>query len=299
MRSQSRLFLWIAVATLALLAVSLTPLGSTSYAAQAQGRNYVHFLMRNQPGHDTAAKGKTIPYLGGPVMGGVTSVYTIFWQPTGSKVDPRYDGLLNRFFNDFSQSTVYKIVKQYTDSKGNVSTGVNLGGSWVDTQPYPGKFISDKQLQAEVSHAMKVNGWTSSLQHSFFVFSVKSEPICFDSAGKQCSGNVFCAYHGNFGNVIYSAMPDLLCGTPTSPNHDPEADNVIDSSSHELMESLTDPLGNAWTSNSLGEIGDPCSTTWGKPNPQYNNGDITGHGNFYMVQKEWSNIRHGCAVMYP
>lgn len=147
---------------------------------------------------------------------------------------------------------------------------------------------------------MQVNGWTSSLQHAFFVFPIKSEPICFDKAGKQCSGNVFCAYHGFYGtNTIYAAMPDLLCGTPTSPNNDPEADNVIDSSSHELMEALTDPLLNAWTSNSLGEIGDPCSTVWGKPNPKYNNGDIMGNGNFYMVQKEWSNAHHGCATRYP
>ena len=224
-------------------------------------------------------------------MFGTVSVYTIFWDPKGSTVDPRFNGLLNQFFNDFSQSTVFTITQQYKDSQGHLPSAVKIGASWIDTQAYPSNDLSDKQIQAEVTHAMHVNGWTSSLQHVFFVFTVQSE---------RMGNGSFCAYHNTFGNkIIYAAMPDLLCGTPTSPNNDKFADNVIDSSSHELMESMTDPLLNAWTSNSLGEIGDPCSTTWGKPNPKYNNGDITGNGHFYMVQKEWSNAVHGCAMRFP
>ncbi|MBV9712472.1 MAG: hypothetical protein JO011_16325, partial [Ktedonobacteraceae bacterium] len=208
-----------------------------------------------------------------------------------------YNSLINRFFNDFSQSTVFHITHQYKDSNGNVPGSVTLGGTWVDTHAYPGRFISDSQLQSEVKRAMKTKHWTSSLQHAFFVFPVASEPICSDSAGSQCSGSSFCAYHDTFGNnVIYAAMPDLRCGTPTSPNNNPEAENVIDSGSHELMEAMTDPLLNAWTSNSLGEIGDPCSTSYPSPNPAYNGGDITGNGHFYMVQEEWSNAAGGCSL---
>lgn len=289
------------VTTLILTVMTLVTSGgvfaaSISATTSSHQPHFYYAHANNQQSAIPQAK-QTIPYNGGPVMKGSVAVFTIFWQPKGSKVGAGYNSLINRFFNDFTPSTIFHIATQYKDSTGGAPSSVTLGGSWVDTRAYPGSFISDSQLQAEVSLAMKTNAWKASLQHAFFVFPVASEPICFDSAGSQCSGSSFCAYHDTFGsNVIYAAMPDLRCGTPTSPNNNPEAENVIDSGSHELMEAMTDPLLNAWTSNSLGEIGDPCSTSYPAPNPAFNNGDITGNGHFYMLQEEWSNAAGGCSL---
>lgn len=243
-------------------------------------------------------KQPNVTYHGGPVVDGTMVVYAIFWQPTGKSVPPGYNNLILRYFSDIGSTALYHNNVQYTDSHGKFPSNATLGGSWVDTHAYPGKFVIDKQLQAEVSKAEKVNGWTSSLHHAFFVFTVKGEIICFDAAHKTCSNNVFCAYHSNFGNTLYASMPDVgVCGTPTSPNHDPEGDSTVDSTSHEQNETASDPLGTAWFDASGNEIGDLCSTSYGPLNPD--GSDLVANGHPYIVQEEWDNAKHACEIKGP
>ncbi len=241
---------------------------------------------------------RNVTYHGGPIMNGTSVDYLIFWEPTGSKVPATFNSLIERYFHDVGNSPLYHNNIQYTDKQGGKPQMSSFGGAWVDTQPYPANPIIDKQEQQEVTHAMKVNGWTASLQHVFFVFTVKGEIVCFNQNHKQCSNNVFCAYHSWFnGDVIYGVMPDVLCGTPDSPNHDPQADNVIDSTSHEQNEAATDPLGNAWYNSHGAEIGDLCSTSYGPL--KYQGGDVLFNGHPYTLQEEWDNAKSGCTLKGP
>ena len=239
-------------------------------------------------------------YRGGPVMEGTAQAYAIFWEPTGSYVSPRYNSLILQYFKDIGSSSLYHNDTQYKDSTNNAPTSAVLGGSWIDTAGYPSGTLSDAQVQAEVTHAQSVNGWSSSLKNVFFVFTAKGENICINSS--TCFGSTFCAYHGNFGNTLYAAMPYTgtylaNCGVPSSPNKDFDADSTINVTSHEQNEAATDPLGTAWYDSIGNEIGDKSAWKFGKLNAA--GGDVTWKGHSYEVQKEWDNKVKGCVLVGP
>jgi hypothetical protein len=118
----------------------------------------------------------------------------------------------------------------------------------------------------------------------------------------------FCAYHGSadfkdIGHVIYSVEPfqnvrgcHVRVGTTNGRLID-STNNVL---SHELIEAITDPDGEAWW-NSLDnglfgqEIGDECSfvTTGG-----FDPSTIRIGPKLYAIQPEYSNDHHAC-VTHP
>jgi len=233
-------------------------------------------------------------------MVGTATAYAIFWEPTGSFVSSRYNSLILQYFADIGGSKLYRNDTQYKNSANIAPSGAVLGGSWVDTNAYPSGTLSDTQIQAEVTHAQSVKGWSSSLNNVFFVFTAKGENICIDSS--TCFGSTFCAYHGNFGNTLYAAMPYTgtylaNCGVPHSPNADLDADSTINVTSHEQNEAATDPLGTAWYDPAGNEIGDKCAWNFGPINTA--GGDVTWNGHSYEVQKEWDNKVKGCVLSGP
>jgi hypothetical protein len=79
-------------------------------------------------------------------------------------------------------------------------------------------------------------------------------------------------------------------GTPNGADTDAE----ISIASHELMETVTDPMLNAWFDASGAEIGDKCAYTYG---PTSSNGsDLTVNGHPYIVQEEFDNANLGCSI---
>lgn len=169
-----------------------------------------------------------------------------------------------------------------------------------DTQAYPESPLLDIDMQHEVTRAQSVNGWSSSINNIFFVFTQKSEDLCFDSTHAQCASNYFCAYHSSFGsNTLYAAMPyaaSFSCNPGSSPNNN-DADQTINVTSHEQIEAATDPLGNAWYDSTGAEIGDKCAWTFGTKNSS--GGDVTWNGHSYILQKEWDNKVTGCVMTGP
>ena len=236
---------------------------------------------------------------GGSVMAGTAHVFAIFWEPTGSTVSTNYNALIERFVPDLGASGLYHNNVQYTGVNGTISNMV-LSGVFVDTAPYPSNPISDAQVQAEVTHAKTVNGWASSIDNIFPVFTAKNENICL---GNSCSFTTFCGYHNFFGsNTLYAALPYTgtnlsACGVPVSPNHDFDADSTINVLSHELNEAATDPLLNAWFDSSGNEIGDKCNFNFGPT--LSSGGDVVFSGHPYEVQKEWDNRVSGCVLSGP
>ena len=78
-----------------------------------------------------------------------------------------------------------------------------------------------------------------------------------------------------------------------SPNS-PEVDSQANVLSHELIEAITDPDGDAWwNAYDLAlfgaEIGDGCA----QASYSYANTNIGGHA--YEIQPEYSNAAHACA----
>lgn len=289
---------------LALAAIAMIPLSASAVSSSATGyhrhrsHHQPHFFLK--PGRLSPNVGSNLQYNGGPVMTGTTNVYAIFWEPTGN-VSSTYHSLIERYFTDVGGTDLYNNNTQYTDTSGNASSNTTLAGSWVDSTAYPESPLVDSDIQNEVSRAQSANGWTSSVDNIFFVFTEAGQDLCADSSQTQCASNTFCAYHNFFGsNTIYAAMPyaaSFSCNGGQGPNSDQAADETINVTSHEQMEAATDPLLNAWTDSSGQEIGDKCAWTFGSVNTDGSNVNWNSHP--YLVQEEWDNAQSGCVLSGP
>jgi hypothetical protein len=229
-------------------------------------------------------------YHGGPVMTTATT-YAIFWSPAtlqngqATSLPARYQNIQAAFLRSYPGHGIDNNNTQYYMASGSgflrftnfVQNVGSLGGSFVDTTPYPssgcfdnvtpGNCLSDAQIQAEVQKVMALNGWTGGLNHIFFVYTSSGEGSC---ASFGCAYINYCAYHGYFMNgstpVLYGNEPYAAagyCQAGSSPNGDPAGDAAASITSHELTEAITDPELNAWYSSSGEEIGDLCAWNYG------------------------------------
>ena len=223
---------------------------------------------------------------------------------------------------------LWATMTQYSDSQtiANqtpfIQGGGGLGGFTVDATALPasgctdtvtpGNCVTDAQLTTEIQAVMAKQGWTGSatgqpITNFFAMFTPNGEGSCFDNTNASCAYTQYCAYHsfftsGSLGTVIYGNEPYgtangcWITGTP-SPNQDISADSASTALVHEIAESVTDPLINAWFHvNAGGEIGDLCNFNFGTDTwSSGNNGagvldaNQMWNGSFFQVQRLWSN----------
>jgi hypothetical protein len=267
--------------------------------------------------------GCTPPLLngGGPVMGtpttpGQNTQYSIYWDPS-SAMSATFKNTVDQYLADVQADSgkatnVYSVSTQYSGIQ-YVSV---FGGRLPAPDPLPSTngctvdpgftaCLSDAQLQTEIANVIAAQnlGTKADLGHQFLLFLAPGVESC-DSPG-SCSNSKFCGYHSNFdiasGKVIYSDMPYSTtqgCASGQQPNGDPIADGEIDTLSHELAESITDPVSQAptWGDSTGHEIGDECSNIYGTPlgsvdtsNPDTTKYNQSINGHFYYTQEEFSN----------
>jgi uncharacterized repeat protein (TIGR01451 family) len=266
----------------------------------------------------------------GPIMP-TTTIYFDFWLPAGQHYestaagDTNYENLLIRFAKDIGSSQYHNIVTQYAGTNGTTGNPVTFGGSWVDTTtPYPhagttADPLKDSDIRTEVHHAAATNGWTEDINHIVAVFTATGIQECM---GSLCtfSSNGFCAYHNHFSdgsndaiyafmsfdNFTHAAGKTCVAGQTSGdndpnrsiyPNGDVSADAEVNTFSHELIEAETDPHPNATWTGPNGEIGDACNFNFAPRND--NGADVYLGGHPYIVQQEYSNAAHTCAIDLP
>src|SRR5690348_8995046 len=84
----------------------------------------------------------TFRYHRGSVVNDLTA-YLLFWLPNGYTFEPngsssRYERLMEQYFQDVGGTPFYNTLTQYYATvTGPIRNVVTLGGSYVDTQPYP------------------------------------------------------------------------------------------------------------------------------------------------------------------
>ena len=144
-------------------------------------------------------------------------------------------------------------------------------------------------------------------------FMPKHVETCFTStngaSGGTCSINVnggFCGYHtftspplvANMSFAVVDSPLGWTCssdagsntGGNQSPNGNIEADTEISITSHEIIETITDPQGNAWYDAAGYENGDECAYIFGDSTSfigaagAKHNQVVNGH--FYFIQQE-------------
>ena len=260
-----------------------------------------------------------LAYLGGAVLPFAQS-HPIFLLPNGSCPVATCWGDPDSFLTDFADSELAHITDQYVaqHSGGRYALGDEFT---VAYNPTPSTApLTDTDIRAIVHAAALLSGETG-YGHIFHVFLPPGQDECFTAAAKTCyspdvpDSFAFCAYHNSVdftdvGHVLYSVQPfqnvDGCRLRPGTPNG-----QLIDSTnstlSHELIEIITDPDGDAWLNftNVLlagEEIADECDFFVVLPiSPTqaaiFGDPAVFRVGrHLYATQPEYSNSDHACRV---
>ncbi len=245
-----------------------------------------------------------------------------------------YQSAVEKFFQDLSGTPLYNIVTQYNDSSAvPVPNSESLGApSFTDTTTVPPSGcdgspngavgvtphcpLTDGDIQNEIDVALAANPtWAKpGTNVEYFVYTPSDAGECDGSKNMSGQYNCFasnvglgtneagsyCAYHGDHSGGPYGFMPfagngSCYPGAPGFPNG-PNIDTVLSATSHEMIESNTDPDLGAWLDVCGAEIGDKCAYNLGFTSPDGTN--IVLNGDRYQIQQEWSNDISGCAKRY-
>jgi hypothetical protein len=112
-----------------------------------------------------------------------------------------------------------------------------------------------------------------------------------------------CAYHSSIGSgpnvTLLASMPfadTVACNLGVPTPHGSAADAVLNVTSHEHNETITDPTGGGRYDSSGYEEADECGYDFGATHLNafggYYNQLINGHQ--YLLQQEWSNHTNRC-----
>jgi PKD domain len=281
------------------------------------------------------AHAANVSWCGGPVMHS-SRVHLIFWQPAGSGLsfDQGYEQVIETFVQrvaaaDRSTGNLFGLMGQYSDATGPAAYDFSFGGAIVDTDQLPtgsdstcseplppplgtgppgwSACVDDAAIQTEVLRVIRAHRLPTGLKDVYVMITPSGLGSCFDSGPTDCAdggdaNSGYCGYHSATGNpgaiyavIPYNAVQGHCQSTNPRPNNSP-ADPAISTLSHELAESETDPLGDAWIDDSGNEIADLCITNYGRALGGSGAGryDEVIDGGHYWIQELWSNFSHAC-----
>jgi hypothetical protein len=260
-----------------------------------------------------------LTYHGGPVVHD-GHVYAIFWEPLGYSFPPGYKEAVAKYFRDVAgdsgkRTNVYSVNREYPDRFGPPPYKVAFEGSYTDasflpdsgcTNPSTDVCLTDAQLSSELAAFVVGRGLPRGMARQYFLFTPPGVGSCFDGGGNGCVYQDYCAYHSYAdaaGVLLYAVHPHVAgvgtCDMGESPTGT-TADAVLNVVSHEHVEIITDPLGNAWYDSEGEENADKCAWRFGSlsgsPGALYNQ---VIAGSPYLLQLEWSNALGGCVASIP
>jgi hypothetical protein len=104
----------------------------------------------------------------------------------------------------------------------------------------------------------------------------------------------------DLGHVLYTVQPFQNvpgCAVMQPSPNGAIVDSTASALSHELIETITDPDGDAWFAQSSlieygQEIADICETPFGEYAP------VSIQGKLYAIQPEYANKYHACATAF-
>jgi len=247
-------------------------------------------------------------YFGGPVIANV-KVYSINW---GSKIDPTVKAGMGGFYRTITASSYMDWLSEYntniTSVDGQKGTAQTIGrgtlaGEYTINPANTKLAITDAEITAELESQINAGHLPASDGNSYYAINFPAG-ISIDLGGAT-SCVEFCAYHGAYtnkkgGNTMYGVLPDLSqdgCNDGCGPKENTVFQNTTSTASHELVESITDPVINsnssygaplAWYDEANGEIGDICV--------QHEGVIKDAKGTAYTVQGQWSNAQKNCVI---
>ena len=268
----------------------------------------------NPPGSTMAASYKSLitRYLSdvAAASGSTTNVFSIATQYTGSDGQVQYKFQLGNPINDTNALPADGCTLNHKDTSNIYADGSGYSSC-----------LTDAQVQGQVNSVVAAQKLPVNLSHIYAVYLPKGVEACFNpgrttNVKNACTINhqpsaAFCAYHSQAPNGLeYANMPfpiylsatGFTCGTNVnfpgvieSPNNNPDGDTVINPTSHETNELITNPDNNGFTASGWFDVagfenGDECNFVFGPTqgaNGQFFNQVINGH--HYLTQEEFSN----------
>jgi hypothetical protein len=237
-----------------------------------------------------------LTFFGGPV---VTSASSINVYVNCSKTPAQCWGtgsLTPRIFlTDLNHSDFIRLVNEFigSDARGRFPTGSPLKTTVAFATPNEASLDDIFNILFDAVGVTKASGFTT----IYHVFLPQGTDMCIDVgfcySPDDPANFAFCAFHGSVDfsptlHVLFSVEPYQAVDGCSIPGQTPHG--VIDATastlSHELMETITDPDGNAWFNGLFGFEGSDMCSAFGT------NQRLNGHD--YFIQSEYSNKVHAC-----
>jgi hypothetical protein len=245
--------------------------------------------------HGAAAFGAHLTYFGGPVLSHV-EVVPLFWS-----ADTPFQSELATFYSEITNSTYFDLLTEY-DTPTAPSTPIRRGSALrgvVDASPPAGSALSDTDIETELARLIDAALVPQNSPNRLYMIHFPPGVSINLNGDESCV--VFCAYHNTFvhagANVYYGVVPDQGGACAGGCGNAPQQfDNETSVSSHELVESVTDPAVGlatqtaaplAWYDPVNGEIGDICNAE---------ETTVTGATRAWTVQMQWSNLAGACVA---
>jgi hypothetical protein len=299
------------------------PSAASLSASASDGHAHV-MLTRGQLERLNAAGAKSgggsgIFYHGGPVLQAATNVAAVYWAASpifvggpvaGTNGNGATDAsLIGSFLRGIGGTAYYGINSSYTDGSGRaIANVVNYTQYWANNSSVPaaGQSVSDAQMIAMLQSGFNSGAIAYDPSTLYAIFTAGAVNL---GGG---FGTQYCAYHthgtvtigGVAKTVLYAAMPynnayPSACTSglkPANGSVDPGADYEVNTLVHEVEETTTDMMGNAWFDRRGYENADKCAWTWGTTHVDAVTGgtyNVTVGGLHFLVQQNWKNTGSG------
>jgi hypothetical protein len=237
-------------------------------------------------------------YGGGPVMAGRVHVYVIWYGSIPSFTSTQ--SIVDYFINNWGASHSYGVLRSYTGTNGRVAPELTLAGESLDSGSR-GTKLADSDIQALVANAITSGTFPSDTNGIYLVIVGTGVSIKLDASHSIC-GNT-CGYHSlefvNGAHIKYSAIGSGNCTNcqltlSHSPNGNQYADSTVNTITHEVAETVTDPEFNGW-GPSNNEVGDKCNWNFSEQHNAANGVPATARVgmNYYTIQKLWTITNGG------
>jgi len=274
-----------------------------------------------QPNVDAQCDSPEVIYFGGPVISN-SQIVVVYWN---SNVNSAAQAALPTFFEGITNSTFYDELSEYStnvestpnmgQTNQSIGRGTYLGAYTIVPSLCPATTttacdLTDAQIQAELTNQIAStalpspvydsNGFDNTLYMVNFPANVS---ISYEDA-TSCVD--WCGYHSTGGTtsnpIAYSVIPDYFtgaCSGTACGYAATDLENLTDTLSHEMAESVTDTeIGldtsvnyaypGAWgdNNNNCGEIADICDDGTGTI--------VTTPTGNYNINELWSNKLNEC-----
>lgn len=255
-----------------------------------------------QLAHSQVSWKPVIVYHGGPILAGPINLYVVYY---GSFTATQHS-ILDTFLQNVGGSKAFNVTTEYYDSQGQFiqnAFNYNPAIDSYDDAYSMGNTLTGDFFETQLLHNAVAGGHLPSDVNGIYILTISPDVNLPD--------NVWCAYHAyspviiEGAEVTYAVAADPPSATgilggcsgniaiyhdKLSPNFDLGMDSVADSLIHELAETASDPIINAWFTFTGEEMADVCNFNYGPtfPAPNRSHANVKFGNRDYLVQQLWS-----------